>query len=139
MSNFDLKIEKGIPIPEKAEAKWDRLVGSMEVGDSMLFEEVEPKAPSIVRIRKSARKLGYRVITRKVGASEHSSWGTRVWRVEGKPKPSKVDTQKKYEANDYEKIIDHLTWVAAEGASISEVHEIAWHLVNATREGESEC
>ena len=38
-----------------------------------------------------------------------------------------------------EQIIDQIKWAITEGSSMSEIHELAWLLVNATREGESEC
>lgn len=42
-------------------------------------------------------------------------------------------------SESYEDIIAHLSWVLIDGASRAEVHELAWRLVNATREEDTEC
>ena len=79
--NTNLKIEKGIPVPEKrASGKWE-ILGRMEVGDS-IFIPFNGDSAFVVRnringaIKPTKTMLDRKFCTRKVGD------GIRVWRLQ---------------------------------------------------------
>lgn len=71
--NGEIKIEHGIPIPEKwGASRWKRLIAQMQVGDSFVVQtEVERRA--IYHRNKS----GVTMTSRKLDKGQ----GWRVWRV----------------------------------------------------------
>lgn len=73
-----MKIEKGLPIPKKiggfgAPIKFGLLM-EMEVGDSILFDDVKTAAAATSRLR-TAKLQGFKFCVRKVEG------GYRVWRL----------------------------------------------------------
>jgi len=74
-----MKIEKGIPIPKKIGGQWATtkfgLVHEMEVGDSILFDDVTTAAAATSRLRTAKRKKGFKFCVRSVEG------GFRVWRL----------------------------------------------------------
>ena len=74
-----LKIEKGIPIPERLRGRWSRMISGMEVGDSVCGKKNEVQA-----MQMSARALGYKTTWRYVDQGIF-----RLWLLE-KPAPQKA-------------------------------------------------
>ena len=70
-----MQIEKGVPIPQVTAraGKNVQLLRQMEVGDSVLFPNVESK--KVMRFYRVAKNIGFKVLLRKEGS------GVRMWRV----------------------------------------------------------
>jgi len=72
-----MEIEKGIPIPrKKSNAKWVKVVGLMEVGDSILINGKDTKSNECRCVRQAAKNLGFKMSARNVCE------GVRLWRVQ---------------------------------------------------------
>ncbi len=80
MEPSNVKIEKGIPVPDKhfTKRKYDVIFDQMEIGDSFVVEnEVERQRIVAYCYAGRHKKLGERYCSRKVGDNQY-----RVWRIE---------------------------------------------------------
>jgi hypothetical protein len=72
-----MEIEKGIPIPkQKRNAKWVKVVGSMEVGDSILINGKDSQSHECRCLRQAGKYLGFKMSARTFCE------GVRLWRVQ---------------------------------------------------------
>lgn len=66
------RVDKGIPIPERYTVSEDsRLIGAMQIGDSILFHDKTPAAVRALAARHAPKKYTIRRVPE----------GTRIWRV----------------------------------------------------------
>lgn len=77
MSDPEVKIEKGIPMPAgKSKKMVLSLVEKMAVGDSFILNDAPSYAHTQSRIQYARKKVGVKLIVRKVEG------GFRIWRTE---------------------------------------------------------
>lgn len=76
-----IKIEKNVPFPKKQSynGKWKTIIQKMSKGDSFLipFKYQKKLVTTVVVIRKSAKTLGYKIVSRKVENKR-----VRIWRIQ---------------------------------------------------------
>jgi len=80
-----MEFDKEVPIPTSVERVGVNieLLRAMEVGDSKWWSEED--AGKAARFYRVAKKLGIKVLIRKVGKADPRGAGTRMWRLEGGP------------------------------------------------------
>ena len=81
MTKKALTVEKGVPIPPvlvKQGANIALLTG-MEVGDSVWWDLAEAKRA--MRFYRVAKKLGLKILIRKVDENDPQGPGVRMWRM----------------------------------------------------------
>lgn len=74
----EVTIEKNIPVPPKLKGKAAEvavILGSMDVGDSFVFDDV-PNKNEQHRIQYVAKKLGIRTTIRLIGTGQYRAWRT---------------------------------------------------------------
>ena len=73
-----MKIEKGIPIPQRRrhKGKWINVVSLMEVGDSILLDCKSASDSDAMACVAAGRNIGFKLSVRTL------SEGVRVWRVQ---------------------------------------------------------
>ena len=71
MSKTKIKIDGGIPVPER-EHFWSSICNQMAIGDSFLIE----KSSSRYVVSRAFSRCGFKMVTKKEGS------GWRVWKAE---------------------------------------------------------
>ena len=73
-----MKIDKNIPIPtyHHANSKYVKIINQMEIGDSVVLENVKTRN----NFYQCMRRKGYKAVTRKITDQGYGLY--RIWRTE---------------------------------------------------------
>lgn len=76
---IDMKIEKGVPIPQRVRTRIGQLLRQMKVGDSFEVSEDEIRRPNIYTLALRARIV---ITVKTIRNKETGAVSFRIWRTE---------------------------------------------------------